>query len=116
VRPLAAVLAERARPGDLVVHEGAIENSASALMRLPGPVRVVNGLRSNLAFGSTFPEARDTFWDAARLQAAWAAPGRHFLLSTAPPDRSVAGSLPPDSVRLLARSGGRWLYSNMMDP
>lgn len=114
-RPVAAALAERARPGDLLVHEGAIENSASALARLPGPVHVVNGLRSSLAFGSTFPEARDTFWGTARLQAAWAAPGRHFLLSTVPPGLSVVHSLPPGSVRLLTESGGRRLYSNLAD-
>ena len=115
VRPLAAVLAELARPGDLVVHEGALEHSASALMRLPGPVHVVNGFGGGLAFGAGFPEARDTFWGPARLQAAWAAPGRHFLLSTVPPDRSIVGSLPAGSVRLLAESGGRWLYSNLAD-
>jgi 4-amino-4-deoxy-L-arabinose transferase-like glycosyltransferase len=115
VRPLAAALAERARAGDLIVHEGALENSASALMRLPGPVHVVNGLPSALAFGSSFPEARDVFWGPARLQAAWVMPGRHFLLSTVPPERSIVGSLPAGSVRLLAESGGRWLYSNLAD-
>ena len=41
-------------PVDLVVHEGAIENSGSMLLVLPGPVRVVDGLVSNLGFGSTF--------------------------------------------------------------
>src|SRR5207249_11681332 len=30
VRPLAVTLAEHVRPGDVVLHEGAIENSASA--------------------------------------------------------------------------------------
>ncbi len=115
VRPLAAALAERARPGELVVHEGAIEYSASALMRLPGPVHVVNGGQSNLAFGATFPEARDVFWDPPRLRAAWAAPGRHYLLSTVPPERSVVGSLPAGSAHLIAQSGGRWLYSNLAD-
>lgn len=115
VRPLAAALAERARPGDLIVHEGALEHSASALMRLPGPVHVVSGLGAGLAFGASFPESRDAFWGPARLQEAWAAPGRHFLLSTIPPDRSIVGSLPAGSVRLLAESGGRWLYWNLAD-
>src|SRR5439155_761021 len=34
VRPLAVTLVERVRPGDVVLHEGAIENSASALLVL----------------------------------------------------------------------------------
>jgi 4-amino-4-deoxy-L-arabinose transferase-like glycosyltransferase len=115
VRPLAQALVARARPGDLVVHEGPIENSAAALIALGRPVSVVNGLQSNLAFGATFFEARDVFWDGPRLRAAWTAPGRHYLLSAVEPARSVVRSLPPESLHLIAQSGGRWLYSNMMD-
>ncbi len=114
-RPLAEALAQRARGEDLVVHEGPIENSASGLILLRRPIAVVNGLQSNLAFGATFPEARDIFWDAPRLQVAWAAPGRHWLLSTIQPGKSVVRSLPADRVHLIAQGGGRWLYSNMMD-
>ncbi|HXH83950.1 MAG TPA: hypothetical protein VNN07_13630, partial [Candidatus Tectomicrobia bacterium] len=57
-----------------------------------------------------FPEARDVFWDAARLRAAWSAPRRCFLLSTADPDRSVVRVLEP--AHLIAQAGGRRLYSN----
>jgi 4-amino-4-deoxy-L-arabinose transferase-like glycosyltransferase len=115
VRPLAQALVQHAGPGDLIVHEGPVENSASALIVLRRPVAVVNGLQSNLAFGATFPEARDVFWDSPRLQTAWAAPGRHWLLSTVQPERSVVRSLPAGRVHLIAQSGGRWLYSNMME-
>src|SRR5205823_2237093 len=72
VQPLAATLAQRLRPGDVVLHEGAIEHSASALLVLPVRVGIVNGFQSSLAFGATFPEAREVFWDGARP----AAPGR----------------------------------------
>ncbi len=113
-RPLAQTLAQRALPGDLIVHEGPLENSASALIVLGRPVAVVNGRQSNLAFGATFPEAKDVFWDPPRLRIAWAAAGRHYLLSTVEPEKSVVRSLPPESVHLIAEAGGRWLYSNMM--
>ena len=115
VRPVAQALIARAGPRDLVAHEGPIENSAAVLLALGRGVRVVNGLQSNLAFGATFPEARDVFWDAPRLQAAWAAPGRHYLVSTVAPEWSVVRSLPAGNVHVIAQSGGRWLYSNMMD-
>ena len=115
VRPLAEVLARRARPGDLVVHEGAIENSASVLLVVNGPLRVVNGLQSNLAFGATFPEARGTFWDSPQLEEAWSKPGRHFLISAVNPARSVVRALPAASVHLIAHAGGRWLYSNLAE-
>jgi len=116
VRPLAVTLVERVRPGDVVLHEGAIENSASALLVLPGRIGIVNGLPSTLAFGATFAEARDVFWDAPRLQSAWSGPERLFLLSAVDPGHSVVRALPPGSVHLLAQSGGRWLYSNLAEP
>ena len=109
-------LAQRLRPGDVVLHEGAIEHSASALLVLPDRVGIVNGLESSLAFGATFPEAREVFWDAPRLQAAWSGRRRLFLLSAVDPARSVVRTLAPASVHLIARTGGRWLYSNLADP
>lgn len=115
LRPITAALVQRWRPGDLVAHEGPMENSGSVLLSLADQVKIVNGRHSTLAFGATFPEARDVFWDSPRLRAAWAAPGRHFLVSTVSPDRSVIRSLPPESVRLIVGSGGRWLYSNLAD-
>jgi 4-amino-4-deoxy-L-arabinose transferase-like glycosyltransferase len=110
----------RAVPGDLLAHEGALENSGSWLLALNPPggmppgagVKVVNGLVSNLAFGATFPEARNTFWDSARLAAAWGGARRVFLLSASSPGRSVTRALPPESVHLLLDAGGRRLYSN----
>ena len=120
VRMLSDAVALRAAPGDQLAHEGALENSGSWLLTLDPPgrapgstrVKVVNGLVSNLAFGASFPEAGDTFWDADRLAAAWGGDRRIFLLSAASPERSVTRGLPPDRVHLLLAAGGRRLYSN----
>jgi 4-amino-4-deoxy-L-arabinose transferase-like glycosyltransferase len=113
--PITAALLARWRPGDVVVHEGALENTASLLLSLPAPIPVVDGRRSNLAFGATFPDSRDRFWDAARLQAEWRKPGRHFLVSVVGPPRSVVATLPPGTVHLIVEAGGRRLYSNLAD-
>ena len=113
VRLITEALTRRLAPADRVVHEGALENSASLLLSVHRPVHIVEGLQSNLAFGATFPEAREVFWSAARLREAWSAPGRCFLVSTVEPGQSVAGSLTP--AHLLAQGGGRWLYSNRPD-
>jgi 4-amino-4-deoxy-L-arabinose transferase-like glycosyltransferase len=115
-RPLAEALASRAKPGDLVMHEGALENSGSLLLGVPVPIAVVDGLQSSLAYGATFPEARETFWDATRARQAWARPGRAFLVSVVAADRSVVRALPPARVHLLLDRGGRRLYSNEADP
>jgi len=114
-RPVTEALALRLAPGGLVMHEGSLENSGSLLLQLPVPIAVVDGLQSNLAFGATFPEARDIFWDAPRAREAWAKPGRHFLISVVAPDRSVVRAFPPDRVHLLIDRGGRRLYSNEPD-
>jgi hypothetical protein len=108
-------LTRRAAPDDVIAHEGPLENTASLLLRVREPVRVVDGLQSNLAFGATFPDARDLFWDAPRLQAAWAAGRRVFLVSGVDPARSVVRALPGGRVHLIARGGGRSLYSNLAD-
>jgi len=112
VRVVAQGVALRAGPSDVLVHEGPLENSGAWLMELDRPVKVVDGFVSNLAFGAMFPEARDTFWNAARLESAWKGEQRVFLMTGKRPDASVVRQLPPGSVHLLQEGGGRWLYSN----
>lgn len=113
--PIVDALRPRVRPSDLLVHEGAVENSASILLALDRSVKIVNGRLSNLAFGATFDDGRDVFWDGGRLRDAWAEPGRHFLISVVPIERSVVTTLPRESVYLLVVAGGRRLYSNRGD-
>jgi 4-amino-4-deoxy-L-arabinose transferase-like glycosyltransferase len=113
VRLITEALTRRLAPTDLLAHEGALENSASLLLSVHQPVHIVEGLQSNLAFGATFPEAREIFWSASRLHEVWSAPGRCFLVSTVEPAQSVASTLAP--LHLLAHGGGRWLYSNVAD-
>jgi 4-amino-4-deoxy-L-arabinose transferase-like glycosyltransferase len=112
-RTVTEALVLRLEPGDQVVHEGPLENSGSVLLALDRPVTIVNGMQSNLAFGSTFPEARDRFWDGARLEREWTKPGRRFLMTGIAPERSVVRTLPPGTARLIAEGGGRWLYANV---
>jgi 4-amino-4-deoxy-L-arabinose transferase-like glycosyltransferase len=102
----------RLGPTDVLAYEGALENSASGLLRLDRRVQIVNGRQSNLAFGATLPEAQALFWDTADLARAWAADRRVFLLTASTPARSVVRELPPARVHLLHEGGGRRLYSN----
>ena len=115
VRPITEALMLRLRPADEVIHEGPLENGASVLLSIDRHVRVVNGAQSSLAFGATFPEARDRFWSGARLQEEWSKPGRRFLITAVDPERSVVRTLPPGTVHPIMRSGGRWLYATVGD-
>jgi hypothetical protein len=111
-RVMTEAVALRAAPGDVFVHEGAIENSASWLLGLDRPVKIVDGKRSNLAPESTFVSAREVFWDRQALGEAWRGHRRVFLLSVVRPASSVIQQLPADRVHLMVEGGGRWLYSN----
>jgi 4-amino-4-deoxy-L-arabinose transferase-like glycosyltransferase len=112
-RVVTEALVLRLQPDDQVVHEGPLENSGSLLLAVNRPITVVNGLQSNLAFGSTFAEARDLFWDGTRLAQEWSKPGRRFLVTGIAPERSVVRTLPPGSTHLVVHGGGRWLYANV---
>jgi 4-amino-4-deoxy-L-arabinose transferase-like glycosyltransferase len=110
VSGIAQDLAARVTPGDIVAHEGPIENSGA--LEWYGGVRpvIVDGRRSVLGFGATLPGAEDRFWDAARLAVEWRGRRRVWLLTARPEEASVAAALP--GARLVAASGGRRLYVN----
>jgi 4-amino-4-deoxy-L-arabinose transferase-like glycosyltransferase len=113
--PIGLALARRAQLNDVIVHEGALEHTASVLLILRHPVHLVDGRTSNLGFGATFPDAREVFWDPGRMRESWKGPGRRFLISTVAAEKSVVRSLPPNQVHLLVEAAGRRLYSNLPD-
>jgi hypothetical protein len=102
-------LARRARPEDLIAHEGPLEDSGALEWYSGRRAVIVDGRTSVLAFGALRPEARDAFWDGARLAKAWEA-GRVWVVSVRPPETSVVARLP--GARLIFAAGGRWLWVN----
>ena len=110
VKVIAEAIGRRAGPRDVVAHEGPIEN-AGALEWYSGrrPV-IVEGRHSVLGFVADRPEARAAFWDEETLARAWSSPGRVWLLTGRPPERSVIGRL--GHARLVGSGGGRRLYVN----
>jgi hypothetical protein len=113
--PVAQALARRATPGVIVAVEGPIEKAASLLLHVQPPMFVVDGRRSTLAFGATFPDARVVFWTAEDLRAAWSGPQRCLLVTSGSPGRGALAGVPHEGVHLLAAGGGRALYSNRPD-
>lgn len=112
VKGMAAEVRSRLAPADLLVHEGPIENSGALEFYSGRRPILLDARRSVLGFGATFPEARDTFWEAERLRREWTGPRRLVLLTPRAPERSLVAFLPPERVRLLRAEGGRWLYDN----
>lgn len=110
VRAMAIEVGRRAAAGDIVAHEGPIENSG-ALEWYSGrrPV-IVGGERSVIAFGATLSSAPPVFWSDTEFREAWRTAPRVWLLTTRTPAHSVLGGLP--GARLVSASGGRRLYVN----
>jgi len=74
---------------------------------------LVEGRRSVLGIGSTFPEAAESFWDADRLTREWLSSRPILLVTTRDPERSLVARMPRGRVHLLASRQGRWLWSNV---
>jgi 4-amino-4-deoxy-L-arabinose transferase-like glycosyltransferase len=115
-RAVAAMAREVGRevgPGDVLVHEGPIENSGALEFYSGRRPALLDGRQSVLGFGATFPDAREMFWNAERFRREWLRGGQRLLLVTPrSPASSVIASLPSGSTRLLFHDNGRWLYDN----
>ena len=113
VAGLAADLDHRMAPGDLLVHEGPIENSGALEFYSGRRPVLLDGRRSVLGVSATYPEARGAFWDAPELAHAWQSGRRVFLVTPRAPGQSLVAGLPPGSAHLIESRNGRWLYSNV---
>ena len=110
VTVMAAEIRARLGPGDLLVLEGPIQNAGAVEFYSGHRPVLLDAARSVLGIGATFADAAGTFWTAPRFAEAWASARPPYLLTTREPARSIVGSLPPRSARLLFAHNGRWLY------
>jgi len=114
VTVMAAEIRARLGPGDLLVLEGPIENAGAVEFYSGHRPVLLDAARSVLGIGATFADAAGTFWTAAHFTEAWASARPPLLLTTREPARSIVGSLPPGSARLLFAHNGRWLYGRAL--
>ncbi len=107
---LAAEIKRRVGPTDVLVHEGPIENSGAIEFYSGRRPVLLDGTRSVLGIGATFPDGAASFWDAERFMQEWAAGRAIYLVTTRAPAHSVVSRLPREDVHLLLVQNGRWLY------
>lgn len=110
VSALARMVGQGAAPGDVVVHEGPIENSGAFEWYARRRPRILAGRASVLGFGATLPSAAPAFMDAAELRRAWESPARVWVVSVRGPERSLLPALAGGEP--VAAAGGRRLYVN----
>lgn len=111
-KAVSLALISRARPEDLIVVEGPLELSAGLLFYTGRRIVVVNGARGDQDFASRQPDARGYFLDTGEFVDVWKSGPRVFLVTQAPPERSLTKALPAHSLHVLGKFGSRWLYSN----
>ena len=111
VATMAAEIRARLAPDDVLILEGPIENAAAVELYSGHRPVLLDGTRSVLGIGATFPDASASFWSAETFRAAWASPRPPYLLTGREAGRSIVSSLPPGRVRLLLAHNGRWLYA-----
>jgi hypothetical protein len=114
-KPLAAVIQKLYRPGDAIVIDGQYSRGSSLLFYTGVPMHFLNGRINDLWFGSLFPDCPPYFDDDASFARLWAGPERVFLFI---PNDAGIDTLPRMATPyyLLARAGGKSLYSNKPKP
>ena len=113
VSSMAAEVNRRLRPGEVLVHEGPIENSGALEFYSGWRPILLDATRSVLGFAATLPESREIFWDGARLRSEWCTNRRILLVTPRPPLASAVTGLPEGSARLLFIDNGRRLYESV---
>lgn len=110
VKAIARMVGDGAAAGDIIVHEGPLENSGAFEWYAGRRPRILAGRASVLGFGATLPSAPDVFMEAADLRRTWESAARVWVVSVRGPERSLVPAL--DGARPATATGGRWLYVN----
>jgi len=111
-RPVAKALLAKARPDDVIVHEGSLEYGGGLPFYTGRRIRVLNGKRGSLDFGSRFAEDENLFMENGPFTRLWGGPRRVFLVTGYQVRQSVVENLPPNKSFFIGRYGSRLLYTN----
>lgn len=109
-RALSDVVASVYRPGDVIVVNGAYEDTSTLNFYEHLPLHVLNSRENgNLYFGSLFPDAPAVFEDDTSFARLWRGAGHVFLFT-------VQSQIPPllqqTGYQTIAHSGGKLILEN----
>lgn len=107
-KPLAAAIARRYQPGDVIVIDGQYHEASTLNFYLKTRVRVLHEPSGNLWYGSKFPDSPRVFETPASFAELWSSPTTVFLWTDDDHPKELAG-LPR---YFLARSGGKSIFTN----
>jgi 4-amino-4-deoxy-L-arabinose transferase-like glycosyltransferase len=105
---LAKAIEGRYRPGDVIVIDGPYDEASTLNFYTGVQVHVLHEPSGNLWYGAKFPDAPHIFESAGSLAAMWNGKPRVFVWT----DQTDAPELRGLKTFLLARSGGKFIYTN----
>ncbi|MFI5102131.1 MAG: ArnT family glycosyltransferase [Terriglobales bacterium] len=105
---LAAAIQKQFRPGDVIVIDGEYHQASTLNFYTGVQVHVLHEPSGNLWYGAKFPDAPHIFETPESLAVLWSGPAEVFLWT----DQEYPKELRGLTSFLLARSGGKSIYSN----
>jgi len=111
-KPLVDQVLSQIQPGDPVVIYGEFDASSSVAFYTHRRLLIWNGRYNNLLPGSDYPDAPHVFLTDPEFLALWRAPQRAFLFVPENKREDAAKRLPASGTYLIAKSGGKSVYSN----
>jgi len=107
-KPLALAIQKHYRPGDVVVIDGQYHEASTLNFYLQTRVRVLHEPSGNLWYGAKFPDAPHVFETPSSFAELWTGPSTVYVWTDQEHPQHLVG-LPH---YLLARSGGKAIYTN----
>jgi len=105
---LAVAIQKQFRPGDVIVIDGQYHQASTLNFYTGAQVHVLHEPSGNLWYGAKFPDAPHIFETPESLAVLWRGPAEVFLWTDQEYPRELSGL----TSFLLARSGGKSIYSN----
>jgi len=115
-KPLADAIARVYKEGDIIEINGEYEGGSTLNYYTGHQVRILNGRSANLWYGSMFPDAPQIFDDNTSFQHLWNGPQRVFLWTETGKEAQVLEGIDQKTVFLLAKSGGKLVFTNQPLP
>ncbi|MBI4454378.1 MAG: glycosyltransferase family 39 protein [Acidobacteria bacterium] len=111
-KALALAIWKEYQSGEVVVIHGEYEESSTLNFYTGIQLHILNGRRSNLWYGSLFPDSPRIFEDGASFAQLWEGPTRVYLWTDAARMPEILRDGSSKNVYELARAGGKSIFSN----
>ncbi|HEV2964791.1 MAG TPA: glycosyltransferase family 39 protein [Candidatus Angelobacter sp.] len=108
-RVLAEAIEQRWKPGDIIEDNGDYEAASSVNFYTHRQMRILNGRRNNIWYGSTFPDAPQIFDDDQSFEKLWHTNQRVFLWTE---EDTIPAYIKSAGYCELAKWGGKLVLTN----